>query len=143
MNLWNGHDLNELGRKLVSEANEHWLDDIPRSIGGSVDMIGPVTAAIMRASKSGHPMIHGSIVRSENKEYGTGGSIANLLKEGTKIMVIDDKVEASTLDVCVRFLEAKYKIVGMILIGGYDRPTELKDISMFSERFNIPVRGIL
>jgi len=91
----------------------------PTAIGGltlGADFI--VAGVIMRAYQTDHPTLNGSIVRKEPKKHGTRSLIENELPSGSPIVVVDDVITTggSTIKACDQFLEAGYRIVGIVAL---------------------------
>ena len=77
-----------------------------------------VSTLIAKAFETGHPTIHGSIVRKEPKQHGTRNRIENQLRPGTKIVVVDDVITSggSIRQACEEFQREGYEIVGILAL---------------------------
>lgn len=117
------------------------FEPVPTAIGGltlGADFI--VAAVAMRAYQVGAPTVYASVVRKDQKKHGTKNFIENQLKAGTAIVVVDDVITSgsSTKKACEKFLEAGYKIVGILAL--VDR--EAGGVQSLANEFKCPVRGI-
>ncbi len=95
------------------------LPEAPVAIGGLTMGADFITAVVaMKGFESGFKTVQGSIVRKEAKKHGTMNRIENELPRGTPIVVVDDVITTgkSTKQACVEFLEAGYRIVGIIAL---------------------------
>jgi len=115
--MLDGKGLTLIADAFLEEINQ--LPERPSAIGGltlGADFI--VAAVIARAYQTGHPTVHGSIVRKEPKKHGTRNMLENPLPAGTPIVVIDDVITsgASIRKACEEFRQANYRIVGIIAL---------------------------
>ncbi len=91
----------------------------PKAIGGLTMGADFITAAVaMKTYEQGLARVSGSIARKEPKKHGTMKKIENELPAGTPIVVIDDVITtgSSTRTACREFLQAGYRIVGIIVL---------------------------
>jgi orotate phosphoribosyltransferase len=112
-----GEGLSLIADQLLEEVET--FPEAPTAIGGltlGADFI--TSAVILRAFEMGKPLVYGSIVRKEPKKHGTRNKIENQLSAGTRIVVIDDVITtgSSTRKACEEFLQAGYKIVGILAV---------------------------
>lgn len=95
------------------------LPQSPVAIGGLTMGADFITAVVaMKGFERGLKTVHGSIVRKEPKKHGTMNRIENELPKGTAIVVVDDVITTgnSTKQACEHFLEAGYRIVGIVAL---------------------------
>ncbi|VFM96657.1 MAG: orotate phosphoribosyltransferase [Candidatus Kentron sp. G] len=95
------------------------LPETPTTISGltlGADFI--VAGVIMRAWQTGHPTLHGAIVRKEPKKHGTRTHIENDPAPETPIVVVDDVITTggSTARACDQLLAAGCRIVGIVAL---------------------------
>lgn len=112
-----GEGLSLIADQILEEVET--LPEAPTAIGGltlGADFI--TSAVILRAFQLAKPLVYGSIVRKEPKKHGTRNRIENQLEAGTPIVVVDDVITtgSSTRKACDEFLQAGYKIVGIIAV---------------------------
>lgn len=110
------------GLALIADAFLSEIDSFtekPVAIGGLTMGADFITAVVaMKAFERGLATVRGSIVRKEPKKHGTMNHIENQLQAGTPIVVVDDVITTgkSTAQACDQFIEAGYKIVGIIAL---------------------------
>jgi len=95
------------------------LPETPSAIGGLTMGADFITAVVaMKGYERGLKTIYGSIVRKEPKKHGTMNHIENQLPPDTPIVVVDDVITTgkSTKTACEQFVEAGYRIVGIIAL---------------------------
>lgn len=113
----------------------------PTAIGGLTMGADFIAAAVaMRAFQMEAKTIKASIVRKEAKKHGTRNWIENQLERGTPIVVVDDVITSgkSTHIACEKFLEAGYKIVGVLAL--VDR--EAGGLQKLSKAFGCEARAV-
>jgi len=117
------------------------LPERPVAIGGLTMGADFITAAVaMRGYERGLATVYGSIARKEPKKHGTMNSVENDLGSGTSIVVIDDVITSgkSTRIACEKFLEADYRITGIMALIDRDQGGR----QMLEKCFGVPVSAL-
>lgn len=112
-----GHGLSLIADAFLQEIEA--LPEQPKAIGGLTMGADFITAVVaLKAFERGLATVQGSIVRKEPKKHGTMNHIENQLPRGTPIVVVDDVITTgnSTIQACQQFVNAGYKIVGIIAL---------------------------
>lgn len=94
------------------------------AVGGLTMGADPIVSNVATASawralqKPGAPLLHGFLVRKAEKAHGTGRRIEGFLREGARVVIVDDvcTTGASTINAIEAAREAGMKVVAVVCI---------------------------
>ena len=110
------------GEAILDLLNENHID--ADAVGGLTLGADPIvsnvaTASAWRAvSNPGAPLLHGFLVRKAEKAHGTGRRIEGFLKEGARVVIVDDvcTTGASTINAIEAAREAGMTVAAVVCI---------------------------
>jgi orotate phosphoribosyltransferase len=110
------------GHAILELLEQHNID--AEAVGGLTMGADPIvsnvaTASAWRAqSKPGAPLLNGFLVRKAEKAHGTGRRIEGFLKDGARVVIVDDvcTTGASTINAIEAAIEAGMKVAAVVCI---------------------------
>ncbi len=110
------------GHAILELLEQHGIE--AEAVGGLTMGADPIvsnvaTASAWRAqSKPGAPLLNGFLVRKAEKAHGTGRRIEGFLKEGARVVIVDDvcTTGASTINAIEAAIEAGMKVAAVVCI---------------------------
>ncbi len=110
------------GHAILELLEQHGIE--AEAVGGLTMGADPIvsnvaTASAWRAqSKPGAPLLNGFLVRKAEKAHGTGRRIEGFLREGARVVIVDDvcTTGASTINAIEAAIEAGMKVAAVVCI---------------------------
>ena len=110
------------GLTVLDLLHQHGLH--PVAVGGLTMGADPIVSSVATASawraveKPGSPLVHGFLVRKQEKTHGTGRRIEGFLEEGAKVVIVDDvcTTGASTIQAIEAAEAAGMQVIGAVCL---------------------------
>lgn len=107
----------QISDAMVEKIKEHYADcDVIAGVA-----TGAIAYGVLVAEKLGKPFVY---VRPKPKDHGMGNQVEGVLKEGDKVVVIEDLISTgmSSLGAVSALTKAGAHVLGMIAIFSYNFP---------------------
>lgn len=107
----------QISDAMVKKIKEHYADcDVIAGVA-----TGAIAYGVLVAEKLGKPFVY---VRPKPKDHGMGNQVEGVLKEGDKVVVIEDLISTgmSSLGAVSALTKAGAHVLGMIAIFSYNFP---------------------